>query len=272
MKTNIPVFFLLATLLVFFPNCTTDYFGLSSELDEETYTDSSFSSEIPMAYCNKFNKNGFKGILTAYYDAEQDTFNKNKAILYLWNIPDEFTYPPTNYIQVHSFTISNNRTAFNPTPTSMTITKIKGSNREQSSIITTLGHDLLEYLGDISIAELTKNYSFILKDMDGWHGISISVFNARNKPEKTIKILIPPFPANPHTYLEKNNQERLLFELHPFETISYNNDMDQVFYEKGVDFCKDSPVEFEIPGFTKSSTTTDPVEQLIEDLSFLPDL
>lgn len=269
MNTNIPVFFLLATFLVFFPNCTTDYFGFS-ELGEETNADSPYSDQIPMAYCNKFNKNGFKGILTAYYDADQDTFHRNKARLYLWNIPDEFTYPPTNYIQVHAFNISNNKTVFKPTPTSMTL--IKDSDYEESSIITTLGHDLLEYLGDVSIEELGQNYSFILKDINGWHGISISVFNARNKPEKTIKVLIPPFPANPHTYMDRNNQERLLFALHPFEAISYNNDMDRVFYEKGVDFCKDSPVEFEIPDFTQSSAPTDPVNQLIEDLSFLQDL
>lgn len=270
MKTNIPAFLLGATLLVFFLNCTTDYFGFSEEDVGENSKKELYDPLTPMAYCNKFNKEGFSGILTAYYDVDQDTFNQNKARLYLYSIPDEWTYPPTNYMQVHTFSISNNKTVFNPTPVSMII--IKDSNSESSSIITVLGHDLLEYLGNISIDELIKNYSFLLKDMNGWNGISLSIFNARNKPIKTTKILIPPFPANPHTYLDKNNQERLLFKLHPFESISYNNDTDQIFYEKGVEFCKDSPEDFEIPSFQRSSASPDPLDQLMEDLSFLPDL
>ena len=268
MKTNIPAFLLGGTLLIFFLSCTTDYFGFSEEDVGASSKEEWSNPLIPMAYCNKFNKEGFSGILTAYYDVDQGAFNKNKVRLYLYSVPDEWTYPPSNYIQVHAFSISNNRTVFNPTPISMIL--IKDSNNDRSSIITTLGHDLLEYLGDISIEELINSYSFLMKDINGWNGISLSVFNAKNKPIKTTKVLIPPFPANPHTYLDENNKEQLLFKLHPFESISYNNDADQLFYQKGVEFCKDSPEEFEIPPWGGSSSHSDPIDQLMEDLSFLP--
>ena len=264
MKINLLIFLLLIPL-AFFSNCTTDYFTFS-ESGEGLYGD----SQAAMAYCNKFSINGFSGFLVAYYDWNEETFDKNKAQLYLANVPYEFTYPHTNYIQVHSFHIASNKKVFNKTPVSMDI--FNDSSAERSTLVTTIGHDLLEDMRGISIDELIRDNSFILKDMDGWHGITLSVFNVQNRPIKTAEVLIPPFEANPNTFLNAHNQEKRLFQLHPFVNISQNtNTTDQTFYEKGVDFCRESQVRFDVPAFEDhSSAGEDPVDKLIEDLSFLP--
>ena len=267
MKINLFIF-LLFIPLAFFSNCTTDYFSFS-ESGDGSYGDSQNSSAA-MAYCNKFSINGFDGFLVAYYDWNEDIFDKNKAQLYLAAVPYEFTYPPTNYIQIHSFYIASNKKVFNKTPVSMDI--FNDSSAERSTLVTTIGHDLLEDMRGISIDELIQDNSFILKDMDGWHGITLSVFNVQNKPVKTAEVLIPPFEANPNTFLNAHNQEKRLFQLHPFVNISQStNTTDQTFYEKGVDFCRESQVRFDIPAFEDhSSAGGDPVDKLIEDLSFLP--
>ena len=259
---NILIIFLLAGLLTAFSNCTLDYFNFSNSENEEFSSSDRPSSA--MIYCNKFNiRSGFNGILTAWYDWDKETFDTNKSQLYLWSIPAEFTYPSTNYIQVHSFRVENNKKTFKESPVSMEV--IKNSSGERWSIITTIGHDLLEELG-ISIEDLIQNNSFVLKDMKGWHGISISVFNEHNKPIKKTQILIPPFEANPHTYLETQNQERTLDELHPFKKIAGVSNKDDIFYEKGKDFCKDSPAQFEIPPLP-TSKNKDSIDLLLEDLS-----
>ena len=267
MRINLFIF-LLFIHLAFFSNCTTDYFGFSE--DEEGPPDYLRNPVALMAYCNKFNINGFNGFLVAYYDWNEEAFDKNKAQLYLANVPYEFTYPPTNYIQVHSFYIANNQKVFNKTPVSMDI--FNDSSSERSVLVTTIGHDLLEDTGGISIDELIQTNSFVLRDMNGWHGITLSVFDVQNKPMKTAEILIPPFEANPNTFLNAHNEENRLFQLHPFVNISQNtNTTDQTFYEKGLDFCKESQVQFDIPAFETQSPAEDPVDKLIEDLSFLPD-
>ncbi|MDE0518400.1 MAG: hypothetical protein OXH36_02420, partial [Bdellovibrionales bacterium] len=196
-------------------------------------------------------------------DWDQEAFDTNKAQLYLWNVPPEFTYPRTNYIQIHSFRIENNRKVFKESPVSIDI--INNTSNERGITITTLGHDLLEDL-EKSIEELIQENSFVLKDMKGWHGVSISIFNVHNKPIHGAKteILIPPFEAHPHTYLEKQNQERMLHELHPFKKIASSTHKDKIFYEKGRDFCKDSPSQFEVP--SPPANSEDGVDRLLEDL------
>ena len=239
--------------------------SINDSLDTTSY---SYAPKDPLSYCNKFNKKGFNGTIVANYNWDKNTFDTNKAQLYLWDVPYEFTYPPTNYIQLHSFYIANNKTVFKKKPVSIEI--IKDSSDESISLITTIGHDLLEDMG-LSIKELILNYSFLLEDMRGWQGIALSVFNAQNKPVKTVQILVPPFESNPHTYMDNHNKEKLLFQLHPFETISHHNTTDRFFYEKGVDFCKSVPLPFDIPPFETYSIGKDPVDQLIDDLSLLPD-
>lgn len=269
MKINISIFFLFPILLIFFSNCTTDYFGFS-ESDEDMATSPHLNYKVAIAYCNKFNINGFSGILVAYYDWNQETFNKNKAQLYLQKVPYEFTYPPTNYIQIHSSYIANNQTVFKETPVSIKV--VSNSTAEKSTLVTTIGHDLLKEMGDISIDKLIQTHHFVLTDMSGWHAITLSVFNVRNKPVKKAQaqVLIPPFEANPHTYLNTHNKEQLLFKLHPFANIDHASTNDQAFYEKGVDFCKESPIQFKIPPFKAQPITANPVDNIIDDLSLLP--
>lgn len=262
---------LLILILLSFPNCTTDYFGFSEDTE---FNGSSIRSLIPMAYCNRFNENGFNGIIISYYDWNTEEFNNNKAHLYLWSVPYEFTHPPTNYIQAHSFSIANNKETYNESPISMQVTPDSSSSFGQNILITTISHDLLEDVGGITIDELIKTHSFVLENLKGWQGITLSTFNVHNKPLKKAQVLIPPFAANPNTYLNNNNQEQRLLTLHPFEKMAHIHKTDRVFYDKGVEFCEDSPVPLEIPPFngTNESTKTDPVNEFINELSLLPDL
>ena len=269
--------FLLVVPAIFFAffNCKADFFDASSTLGGST--GGSYATSRPedtaMIYCNKFKEKGFSGVLTAYYDSEKDNFNTNRAQLFLWNIPYEFEYPDTNYIQAHAFYVANNKQVFKKNPVSMEL--VQNTTSEKISLVTTLGHDLLEDLEE-KAGDLIQNYHFILKDMDGWHGVTFSVFDKHNKPVKSIQVLIPPFIAHPSAFFRKHNQERLLSELHPFKTLSSRSEKEniKIFYDKGVDFCKDSPVNFEIPDFADGAEEQkDPLDQLIQDLSLiLPDL
>ena len=267
------ILFLLALILTLFPNCTTDYFGFS---EDTASNNTAARSLVPMVYCNKFNENGFNGILISYYDWDTEQFNTSKSQLYLWSVPSEFSHPPTNYIQMHSFSIANNKETYNSSPVTIEMTPDSSALSEQNILVTTIGHDLLDDVGGISINELIKTHSFTLEDINGWHGVTLSVFNVHNKPIKTAQVLIPPFAANPHTYLNNNNQEQLLFKLHPFEKIAHIHKSDKVFYNKGLEFCEASPFPLEIPAFNSSSesanTTEDPVDGFTQDLSLLPDL
>ena len=267
MRTKILL--LLAVIISFFPNCTTDYFGFS----EDAQFDGTSRSLTPMIYCNKFNENGFNGILISYYNWDTEEFNNNKAYLYLWDVPYEFNHPPTNYIQVHSFSIANNKKNYNRSPVNMQVVPDSSTDNPQNMIITTISHDLLDDIGGITINELTKTHSFVLEDLKGWHGVTLSVFNEKNKPIKISKILIPPFPANPHTYLNNNNREQLLINLHPFENISHAHKSDKIFYDKGLEFCEKSPVPLELPPFNEIESTEDqdPVNEFIRELSLLPE-
>ncbi len=265
---NIPILFLLAWLFVSFANCTTDYFGFSGLGSKELSSTEPNEPASTMVYCNKFDTNGFRGILTAYYNWDQDTFNTNKARLFLWNVPYEFKYPPTSYIQIHSFNITNNKKAFKQTPVSVEV--IKSSSDQKLNVVTTIGHDFLNEIEVKDIDDMIQNHSFVLKDIEGWHGVTLSVFDEKNQPVKTTAVLIPPFEANPHTFLNANNHEKFLSELHPFKNIAAVNANDKIFYEKGIDFCKDSPIQFDIPPLSESSlsiTEDTVVNELLKDLS-----
>ena len=272
--SKVYLIFLWALFFINFCGCTADFFNFSNE--DKTKGSASgalvFSTDIKenMLYCNKFNNNEFNGILIADYDKNEAAFNMSgeKAQLFLWNVPYEFTHPSTNYIQFHAFYIANNKTVFNKVP--VTIEMIAHSSSRKPILVTTIGHDLLKEIGITSISKLIETHYFVLKDLNGWNGVSLSIFNVHDKLVKTTQILIPPFSANPHTYQSKNNRERVLFELHPFHDIAYNNEQDNVFYEKGVAFCNAAPVQLEVPLFKNPSDSTDDngVDNLIEDLSF----
>ena len=264
-KINIYIYILNLIFFLFFPSCTVDFFDFSTDTTREGEAD--FTS--PMVYCNKFNENEFKGVIVAYYDWDNDVFNKNKAQLYFWSVPDEFTYPPTNYIQIHLFSISNNVTNFDKKAVSFKMT-----GNSTSSLVTTISRELLEEMGDISVQDLIDDNKFILRNIGGWDGVSISVFDEQNKPVKTVQLLIPPFEANPHTFLNNSNREQRLLQLHPFAKISDNsNNTDKIFYEKGIESCKSAPIDFEVPSFEEyqeaRGANEDSIDDLLKDLSLI---
>ena len=262
MKAIFPLFF------IFYSACQLDYFSWSSSQVNSTVEDGlSQSATDNMVYCNKFDTKGFSGILTAYYDLEKDGFDNNKAQLYLWKVPAEFQYPPTNYIQLHLFRIEEGQETFHKSPVPIDlISKITGTS---SYLIKALDHRLLDEQRSPSIDHFLNTYIFILKDIRGWQGLTLSVFNENNKPIKSAQVLLPPFPADPRVYLTRNNKERALQNLHPFANLSHTKETDRVFYEKGLDFCKGSPVNFDVPAFEKQGPAS--LDQLLDEFSFLPE-
>ena len=263
----------------FFTACSSQHLNLSLDSTVPVGTDQT------QAYCNKFNLNGFNGMITSYFDTKENRFNPNKARLFLLEIPYEFNYPDSNYIQLHSFYVKNNREERNESPVSIELFNDRTLRVED--VVTAIRHALLKDL-DMSVDEFLQTYSFILQDVNGWQGLSMSVFNSINKPlEKattttketvTAKVLIPPFSAHPDLFFAQNHSERLLFKLHPFSKISNVNKNEMAFYEKAVDICNDAPVDLNMPlainnqssrSERHSSTTDDPLQQLMQDLSVL---
>ena len=264
MKIKILPLFIAILLCFFFTNCTTDYFFDSSNNTQH------YSQEqiIPMVYCNQFNKNGFKGYLTAYYDWNNSQFNTDMAQLFLWKFPEEFSYPATSYIQVHSFSIKNNQFVFNKKPLNLEVVNDPTGNK--IAFVTTIGHDFLEDI-EFSLEELIKSHSFIIKDTKGWNGLSLTVFDVRNKPLQSIKVFIPPFPANPQTYLQYHNNEMMSLSLHPFNNLG-KSESDKLFYEKSINWCQLANVNFDVPELEIQegrSNNYDEIDSLVEDLSLI---
>ncbi len=220
-----------------------------------------------LVYCNKFHTNGFQGILTAYYDLEAKDFDSNKSQLYLWKVPEEWAYPPTNYIQLYAFRIESGREIFSSTPVNINL--IVNATGETSLTITALDRRLLEEKGGLAMDKLLKSHVLILEDTGGWHGLALSVFNEQDKPVKTAQVLFPPFPADPGVYLKQNNNDRLLLKQHPFESLLHAQEEARTFYKKGLDFCKKVAVDFEVPSFSETGPAN--LDQLIDEFSFLPD-
>ena len=262
MKKIFPLFFLL------YSACQLDYFSLSRSQVSSTVEDGlPQKAGDNQVYCNKFDTKGFSGILTAYYDLEKDAFNNNKAQLYLWKVPGEFKHPPTNYIQLHLFRIEEGREIFNKNPVNINlISKTKGTS---SFLIKALDHRLLSEQASPSIDDFLNTYIFILEDTSGWQGLTLSVFNEKDKPIKVAQVLLPPFSADPRVYSARNNDEQLGLKLHPFGDLSQTNEPAKAFYEKGLDFCKGSPVSFDIPDFEEKGPAN--LEQILDEFSFLPE-
>lgn len=246
-------------------SCTLDHFDFSTDADSSDSTEQATPKKAPIAYCNKFDHNGFRGLLTVHYDVNQDRLTKNATWLHLWDIPYEVEQTG-NFAQFHRFRISDNKEVFHESPLEADV--IKHSNFTQVIIITTINTTLLSDLGGITMDQLLNRYSFLLKDTAGWHGIALSVFNPQNKPIKTVKVLVPPFESNPKTYVANNDHESLLLKLHPFGELSLSNENDdRTFYEKALDNCQDSPIPLQLPDldeFDFNKETTAPID--------LPDL
>ena len=259
--------FVIFLFLFIFCGCTLDYFGFSGGGKGEGSSQSfSHTPNVGMVYCNRFSINDFRGMITAYYDKEQKSFNTNKAQLFLWKTPYEFVYPKTNYIQVHSFTTSQNVKTFKPTPVRMEI--INKSALSRYTYATVIGHELIEQSKNESLDEFVKQYSFVLEDLKGWEGITLSVFDVRDRPVKTASILIPPFPANPQTYLGTYAGEQSLLELHPFHNLLHSPKVsDRTFYEKGKAWCQSQSVEFEVPSLPDYLLNDTSVDSLLEELA-----
>ena len=276
MYTQKALFFLCIVLMLFCTGCQSDFFRFSSETEDDPSRQ--YKPQEWLAYCNNFNKNGFQGILTAYFDADIEDFSTNKVWLHLSSVPKEFEYPKTNYIQIHPFNVDSNKIQHRGSPIDMKI--IKDSDKEIVKIISSIQHTLLEEMGYLdSINALISNYGFVLLDLSGWEGVSLSVFNVKNVPvsKTSIRVLIPPFLSHPHNYSQRNNNELLLSRLHPFENIATttNFQTEDIFYNKASDICDNSPIKINIPSFqdqihSKEEEASDQLfNRLLEDVSDL---
>lgn len=261
--------FYLCIVLLF--SCTAEHFNLST-LDDGTvskqntiYKQNYLES---MVYCNKFSVKGFSGILVTKYNQETQKFDNNTSRLILFTVPDEFIYPITNYIQIHAFNIVNNRVTFHDTPIEMQI--IGKDNYPTPHSVTSIGHDILKSIqhNNASIDTLIQNYDFMLHNLDGWQGISLSVFSARNIPIKSAKILIPPFESNPHTYMDRHHKQEVLSKLHPMWDFAHMYTKDEFFYNKTTEYCSHVPIDFEIPPFKQKMAN--PNSNLINNLFSAP--
>ena len=264
--------FVILTAL-FLCACTGDYLTFSLDGDRGP----AFSTR--QAYCNKFNINGFTGLLTSYFDWSEKNINENKAVMYLRTVPSDFNFPLSNYIQVHSFYIKNNREEYNSAPVTMEVLDKTTSVSVQT--VTSIGHDLLSHVNQTVDKFIEQNY-FILHDVEGWQGMSLSVFDSvSNKPldGKSTKILIPPFSADPQEFFRETNKERLLFRLHPFAQISEAGGTTRHdFYSKAKDDCQGAylPLDtlFKEKAVTNNGTKdpSKPFQELMRNVSSLPDL
>ena len=260
-----PIFLLF---FLFCCYCQLDFFSSTDSTVGNPTVDDFSSHEVKhnMVYCNKFDTQGFSGVLTAYYDLEEKKFNNNKVQLYLWKVPEEFNYPPTNFVQLHLFRIEENRENFDNPNGPVNMSLILKETGAPSHLIKALDHRLLTEKGGIPIDKFLNAHVFILEDTSGWQGVTLSVFNEHDQPIKVARLLLPPFIANPRDYLDQVNQERHLLNLHPFANLFQSKEESKVFYEKGLDFCKNLPVDFEVPAWTDKGPAN--LDQLLDEFSF----
>ena len=226
-----------------------------------------------MAYCSEFSDQDFSGMLTAYYNWEEDRFNSNKVWLYLWDVPYEFRSPPGNYMQIHAFYMESNREIYDKSKSPVLMELVEDASSEKTIMVEAIEKPLLRDLGHLSIEDVIDNYGFLLHNLNGWQGLSLSIFNAKNQPVRTVKALIPPFISHPQTFLRKHNQEHRLLTLHPFGNMLSRSHTEEVFYKKAYDTCSRSPVRIPIPSFEDKKQDMDKLlldELTGESLSILP--
>lgn len=270
---------ILGFLSLYIAGCAFDFFGGGPSWDEERYSSLSEDSEWDsdsdtsefLAYCNKFNDQDFSGILTTYYNWEEDRFNTNKIWLYLRSVPYELKNS-ANYMQLHTFNMEDNREVYNKKePVSMEI--VKDSLSEKISTVTVLDKKLLKDMEYLSLDDFIKNYGLLLHDMDGWHGVALSIFNEKDRPVKTVKVLIPPFTAHPDTFVNQNNNEQRLMKLHPFGVLSAKSHTEAMFYKKARAICTHSPRDIPIPQVEDKYKEREEAisDEITRGISLLPD-
>ena len=251
-------------------NCTTDIFSYSvsehSSLSEKPKPKGKNSALL--TYCNRIHEDGFRGLLTAYYDNELGQYTHNTTWLFLWEVPFELKIP-SNYVQLHRFYIRSNKEIYNKAP--VEAEAIRLSNSKKVSIVTAINKDLLSDMGGLTIPQLINKHGFLLQDMGGWQGLSLSLFDSQNKPIKTVKALIPPFESNPNTFLAKHDQEVLLTKLHPFSAISLvKSTTEKTFHEKSKDNCENSPIPMRLPEWSSQAEAETEAEEEQPDENEIP--
>ena len=202
-------------------------------------------SETKNIYCNQFNKNGFEGSLITFYDWTKNKFVKNKVWVHFSGVPKDFDNYKTNYLQFYYFNVKDGKVKFNDVP--VTIDIILNSQLEKKAVVDAIGRDLLMDYGGNSIEVFISKHSFILTDTLGWQGVGLFLFSGENRSIKKVQVLIPPFEANPEIYLFQNNNELLLFHLHPFAKVSASQPDERVYYQKAFHMCKGSPEPLPLP-------------------------
>ena len=252
-------------LTIFCVGCSGDFFTWFSTESDDDSSDQTYKPHEWLAYCNEFSDKGFRGILTAFAEDDQSDFNTNKAWLHLSSVPDTFPHPRSNFIQFHLFNVENNEYKYGP---HITMDIVADSDKEYIRSTTAIDNKLLRNLGLQSITDLIHNYGFVLNGLDGWEGVSLSVFDEENKPilSTNIQVLTPPFLSNPRSYSQRHDSKTALFKLHPFHQISEEKfkEPEKVFYEKAIDICEKSHIRINIPTFEEQAKeNTDEAEEIL---------
>ena len=227
MKTHLVQLIIYLSWLFFLISCW-DSSSVKTQLSSESFT----AQEV---FCNPIKESGFEGVL-AVNTSGSWIHEAESAILKFRDVPDEFKNIDYSYIQLFPFSYQNNLIKREKRPLEMDMYNL---NTHVFALSTEyIDHALIDG-NNYDIDDFFFDNIFIIKDIAGWQGLIIGLFNDIDKALIVNKVLNPPFDANPHIYKTQHADNPRLSSLHPFNIFipTTKEDEHRLFLSKARDAC-----------------------------------
>lgn len=199
---------LLASLtLLVLSACDNNRIESLYSLDEDSNT---------LSKCAPFDKNEFKGSLDAVFSKR---YQIDLWILYLYKLPIEATESENSYIQLRGINYFNNR-APEISSSPLTFNIYNPRTEHYSSVgLELLDEDVVsEYTDENSLYDFFREYRLEIPNAAGFDSLYIGVFDQYDQPVQSVQVLVPPYEANPYTFLDKASSKGQLVGLHPLQS------------------------------------------------------
>ena len=228
------------SFLFFFVSCTGGA-GIKTQLASESLMEQ-------RTFCNPIRSQGFEGVLAVNTSGNNWIHQAESAILQFQDVPDYFKNTDHSYIQMFAFNYQKNKMIRDNLPLSLDVYNLDTHDLIQTTkyIDTTLANR-----ENRNVDEFFFKHIFVVKDIVGWQGVILGLFNDIDKNVVLLKILNPPFDANPHIYKTRYAQDFNLHSLHPFKDFLSTTDPEEntLFLSKSRDACLElSGVSFDFYG------------------------
>ena len=219
-----------------FSALAVSFFTLSCQ---DNYTNLASTAVIEkLVFCVPFKGEDFEGSLSIMADSASQSYNPDSVVLKFVKAPGTLKYQPTSYLQIFSANYSGSKASVSPSPLPIKTRNIR--NKLYSKSTNYIDNNFIyDTNPDISFDDFFFDYEFEIRDTAGRQSLVLGLFNETDEAVERIQVLVPPFAANPFTYKDEVQSEKLL-SLHPFYDIMNSADADDedLFLTKAESSCR----------------------------------